>query len=109
MNTIRKTSGTRSFCADKMKVLSDATRLFVLQELMESPKNVSELNARIRIDQSLLSHHLRVLRDAALVKTTRNGKAIRYEIAPEARSRTSPAALNLGCCEISFEGLPQRK
>jgi ArsR family transcriptional regulator len=108
MSTLRKPQDTRSFCADKMKVLSDATRLFVLEELMEGPKNVTELNTRIRIDQSLLSHHLRVLRDAALVKTTRDGKAIRYEIAPEARSRTSRAALDLGCCEISFEGLPKR-
>jgi DNA-binding transcriptional ArsR family regulator len=98
-----------SFCADKMKVLSDVTRLSVLEELLSGPKNVSQLNAQIKIDQSLLSHHLRVLRDAGLVKTMRDGKAIRYEIAPEAKAQVAGKALNLGCCQISFEGLPKRR
>lgn len=98
-----------AYCADKMKVLSDVTRLFVLKELLVGPKNVTELNALLKIDQSLLSHHLRVLRDAGLVETTRVGKAIRYEISTEAQSQTSGKALNLGCCKISFEALAKRK
>ena len=98
-----------SYCADKMKVLSDVTRLSVLEELLAGPKNVSQLNALIRIDQSLLSHHLKVLRDAGLVKTTRDGKAIRYEIAPEVKAEAGANAINLGCCRISFDGLPKRR
>lgn len=97
-----------SFCADKMKVLSDQTRLFVLEELLAGPRNVTELNAKLKIDQSLLSHHLKVLRDAGLVKTTREGKSIRYAIAEEARS-SDPQAIELGCCRVSFAGLPKRK
>jgi DNA-binding transcriptional ArsR family regulator len=104
-----KKTAAPSFCADKMKVLSDVTRLSVLEELLAGPKNVSQLNALIKIDQSLLSHHLKVLRDAGLVKTTRDGKAVRYEIAPEARAQVAGKALNLGCCQISFEGLPRRR
>lgn len=98
-----------SYCADKMKVLSDVTRLFVLEELLRGPRNVTELNAELKIEQSLLSHHLKVLREAGLVTTTREGKSVRYEIAPEVRSRTPGKALNLGCCLISFEGLPKRR
>ncbi len=97
-----------SDCADKMKVLSDQTRLFVLEELLAGSRNVSELNALLKIDQSLLSHHLKVLRDAGLVRTTREGKSVRYEISPEVRS-TAPQALELGCCRISFANLPKRK
>lgn len=104
-----KKSAAPAYCADKMKVLSDVTRLSVLEELLLGPKNVKEINAILRIDQSLLSHHLQVLRRAGLVKTTRAGKAIRYEIAPEAKSATSGKALNLGCCQISFVGLPKRR
>lgn len=103
-----KKAADPSFCADKMKVLSDVTRLSVLEELLAGPKNVTELNAVLRMEQSLLSHHLQVLRRAGLVETTRVGKAIRYEIAPEAKS-PRPRALNLGCCTISFEGLPRRR
>ncbi|MGH7703134.1 MAG: ArsR/SmtB family transcription factor, partial [Gemmatimonadales bacterium] len=106
--SMKKTTAP-AYCADKMKVLSDVTRLSVLEELMTGPKNVTELNSSIKIDQSLLSHHLKVLRDAGLVKTTRDGKAIRYEIAPEAKSQVAGKALNLGCCQISFVGLPKRR
>jgi len=104
-----KKSAAPSFCADRMKVLSDATRLSVLEELLAGPKNVGQLNARVAIDQSLLSHHLKVLRDAGLVTAKRDGKTIRYEIAAEARAQVGGKALNLGCCSISFEGLPGRR
>jgi len=104
-----KKTAAPSDCADQMKVLSDVTRLSVPEELLAGPKHVNELNALIKIDQSLLSHHLKVLRDAGLVKTTRNGKGILYEFAPEAKSQVADKALNLGCCQISFEGLPKRR
>ncbi len=104
-----KKSTAPATCADKMKVLSDVTRLSVLEELLLGSKNVTEINAVLKIDQSLLSHHLQVLRRAGLVKTTRDGRAIRYEIAPEARSATSGRGLDLGCCQISFVGLPRRR
>ena len=104
-----KKTADPSFCADKMKVLSDVTRLAVLEELLLGPKHVTEINAVLKLEQSLLSHHLQVLRRSGLVKTTRDGKAVRYEIAPEARSATSGKALNLGCCQISFVGLPKKR
>ncbi len=96
-------------CADKLKVLSDVTRLFVLEELLAGPKTVTELNDRLQIEQSLLSHHLKVLRDAGLVAAAREGKAVRYAIAPGAKPKDAGKALELGCCRISFEGLPKRR
>ena len=89
-------------CADKLRVLADVTRLSVMEALLDGPKNVTEINARIQIEQSLLSHHLKVLRDAGLVTTRREGKAVRYAVAPEAASPDSGKGLNLGCCQISF-------
>ena len=91
-------------CADKLKVLADATRLAVVELLLKGPMNVGELNARIRVEQSLLSHHLGVLRDAGLVVAVRDGKAVRYEIAPGVSREVTGKALNLGCCRISFGG-----
>jgi len=104
-----KKTGSPVSCADKMKFLSDATRLSVLEELLTGPKNVTQLNALIKIDQSLLSHHLAVLRHGGLVTTTREGKAVRYEIAEEAKAQMTGKALNLGCCHISFVGLPKKR
>ena len=55
-------------CASKLKVLSDSTRLAVLEFLMGGPRNVGELMEELRVEQSLLSHHLAVLRDNGLVE-----------------------------------------
>ena len=101
-NTGVKQPATPSNCADKLKVLGDATRLSVVEALLAGPKNVTELNARIRIEQSLLSHHLRVLRDAGLVVPIRDGKAVRYEIAPGVARQVAGKGINLGCCQIEF-------
>jgi DNA-binding transcriptional ArsR family regulator len=88
-------------CADKLKALSDATRLAAMEALMDGPLHVGELAARLEVEQSLLSHHLRVLREMGLLEATRDGKAVLYAIAPgvEGTDRT----LELGCCRLAFK------
>ena len=90
-------------CASKLKVLSDSTRLAALEFLMDGPRNVGELMEELRVEQSLLSHHLAVLRDNGLVKTTREGKTIIYQLPEDVSDSTSGKAINLGCCQISFD------
>ena len=89
-------------CAEKLKVLAETTRLSVLESLMESPKHVNELVSTLKIEQSLLSHHLAQLREAGLVQATRDGKAMLYELAPNVTTATGGKALDLGCCQLSF-------
>jgi DNA-binding transcriptional ArsR family regulator len=108
MKPTRK-SLTSVVCADKLRVLADVTRLSVMETLLDGPKNVTEINARIKIDQSLLSHHLKVLREAGLVTSRREGKAVRYTIAPEAASLGAGKGINLGCCQISFVQFGSKK
>ena len=90
-----------SDCAQKLKVLSDATRLAVLEILMSGPKHVGQINEHLEIEQSLLSHHLKVLREAGLVTSTRDGKAVLYELTPGVATEH---AIDLGCCQLSFPG-----
>jgi len=97
-----KKSLTSVLCADKLRVLADVTRLSVMEALLDGAKTVTQINARIKIDQSLLSHHLKVLREAGLVTNQREGKAVRYAVSPEAASLNEGKGLNLGCCQISF-------
>lgn len=68
---------------------------------MEGPRHVGELNAELGLEQSLLSHHLKVLRDEGLVVATRDGKAVLYALAPGVHS-DSARVLNLGCCSLAF-------
>ncbi len=89
-------------CVDKLRVLADHTRLAVLEALMTEPRHVGELAEELDVEQSLLSHHLRTLRDAGLVLAHREGKSMRYELARGVESTTEGKALNLGCCQLSF-------
>ncbi len=90
-------------CASLLKVLADDTRLNVVRQLMDGPRHVGELNATIPIDQSLLSHHLKILRDAGIVVAHRDGKAVLYSLAPSVESLRKGRSINLGCCNISFD------
>ena len=90
-------------CASLLKVLADDTRLDVVRQLMGGGKHVGELNATLPIDQSLLSHHLKILRDAGIVVAQRDGKSVLYSLAPSVESLRKGKGINLGCCVISFE------
>ncbi len=92
---------TRS-CVEKLKALAETTRLQVLHELVEGEKSVTELQRVLGIDQSLLSHHLAVLRDVELVATSRARQSIRYRLADGVAAVGPPAGINLGCCQLSF-------
>jgi ArsR family transcriptional regulator len=89
-------------CAEKLKVLADRTRLAVMEYLMEQPSHVGPLVDALGVEQSLLSHHLKVLREADLVIATRDGKAVLYSVAPAAQTE-SRKAINLGCCQLVFD------
>lgn len=88
------------FCAGKLKPLADATRLAILELLLGSPKYVGEMNAVLGLEQSLLSHHLKVLREAGLVRSHRDGKAVLYTLAEGVQKMETGTAIDLGCCQL---------
>ncbi|MDH4193143.1 MAG: metalloregulator ArsR/SmtB family transcription factor [Nitrospirota bacterium] len=98
-----KTKNPSPSCASKLKVLADPTRLAVLESLMSGPKIVGELMEQLDVEQSLLSHHLAVLRDTGLVESSRDGKAMVYQLSTSVSDSSSGKAINLGCCKISFD------
>lgn len=69
-----------------LKALANPDRLLLLCQLSQGERNVSELEALLRIQQPTLSQQLAVLRREGLVETRRDGKQIFYRI-------SSPAAL----------------
>ncbi|MEO1237266.1 MAG: metalloregulator ArsR/SmtB family transcription factor [Planctomycetota bacterium] len=92
--------------AELFRVLGDGTRLGVVMQLMNGPRRVGELNESLGVEQSLLSHHLRVLRDAGLVTAERDGKAVVYRVAESLQDPDRAGTIDLGCCRLSFPGLP---
>ena len=55
-----------------MKALSDPTRLVILDLLMEGVQCNCYLGDRLGLPMNLISHHLKVLREAGLVKAERD-------------------------------------
>jgi ArsR family transcriptional regulator len=66
--------------ANLCSALADPTRLLLLYMLGEQPSNVSELTQKLAIPQPSISRHLRVLRDGGLVRATRQGMNVLYEL-----------------------------
>jgi DNA-binding transcriptional ArsR family regulator len=91
------------FCVRQLKVLADRTRLAILGLLLEGPKHVGELNNHLNVEQSLLSHHLKILRQEGFVEATRDGKSVLYQLAQRCKFPSDIKTLNLGCCVLSFD------
>jgi len=62
------------------KALSDPTRLRILMLLLQKELCVCELVFILKMEQSRISHQLRILRDADLVEDIREGKWTNYRI-----------------------------
>ena len=90
-------------CAALLKILGEETRLAVVQQLFDGPKHVAEINEQLQMEQCLLSHHLKVLRDGGLVVAQRDGKGVLYRLAPNVEPARAGKAIDLGCCMLSFE------
>ena len=69
--------------AELFKVFGDSTRIKIICSLFESEVCVCDLSALLNISQSAISHQLRVLKSARLVKFRRAGKVIYYSLDDE--------------------------
>ena len=62
-------------------LLADQTRVRLLSALAISPLCVTDLARVLNLNQTTVSHQLRLLRDVGIVETSRQGKLIQYKIA----------------------------
>lgn len=67
--------------ADLFKVFSDTTRIKILYTLMTDELSVNEIAEALGASQSAVSHQLRILKQAHLVKFRRDGRNIHYSLA----------------------------
>jgi ArsR family transcriptional regulator len=76
------TTATRSLdrAVDLFHALSDETRLEIIELLRKGERCVCELTDSLDAAQSRLSFHLRVLRDAGIVRDRKDGRWVHYEL-----------------------------
>ena len=67
--------------AELLKVLGDRTRTRILHALFEAEMCVCDLAYLLGMTQSSISHQLRVLKQAKLVKNRKEGKVVYYSLA----------------------------
>lgn len=66
--------------ADFFKVMSDSTRMRIMSALDNGEMCVCDLSALLDMTKSAISHQLKVLKDAHLVKSRREGKNVYYSL-----------------------------
>ncbi len=69
--------------AELFKVFGDPTRIRILHSLTENELCVQDIADRLSMTQSAISHQLRILKQAALVRFRRDGKTIYYSLADD--------------------------
>ena len=69
--------------AELFKVFGDSTRIRILYALFENELCVGDIATLLHMSQSSVSHQLRILKDAKLVKFRREGKSIFYTLDDE--------------------------
>lgn len=62
------------------KVISDPTRLSILFLLQKEELSVGNIVLALDMEQSAISHQLKTLKDARLVKSRREGKSMLYSL-----------------------------
>lgn len=67
--------------ADLFHLLGDPTRLRIVLACLAQPTAVGDIAAALALSSSLVSHHLRLLRAARIVKAERQGKQVFYSAA----------------------------
>ena len=90
------------------RALADENRLRIVEMLTSGERCVCELTDALDLGQSLLSHHLKTLKDAGLVTDRRDGRWVYYtlscdtldELGAQLESFTPPAgvARSENCC-----------
>lgn len=66
--------------AEVFKVFGDSTRIKILYALFEGEMCVCDMAELLGVSQSAVSHQLRVLKQARLVKFRREGKVVFYSL-----------------------------
>ena len=69
--------------SDFFKVMCDSTRMRIMAALDNGEMCVCDLSALLNMTKSAISHQLKVLKDAKLVKSRRDGKNVFYSLMDE--------------------------
>jgi DNA-binding transcriptional ArsR family regulator len=97
-------------CSRYLKALADPERLKIVQCLRTGPRTVGDISQEMHSAIANVSHHLKQLRIAGVVRGKRQGRNVTYSISPNLTeehkttltSQTPLNVLDFGCCRIEL-------
>ncbi len=69
--------------AELFKVFGDSTRIKILYVLFDEECSVGDIADKLNMTQSAISHQLKILKQAKLIKGRRAGKAMLYSLSDD--------------------------
>ena len=66
--------------AEVFRLLGEPNRLMIVAQCLAGPRSVGELCERLGLSQPLVSHHLKLLRDARLLTAERQGRQVFHRL-----------------------------
>ncbi len=110
---------------DILKALADENRLGIVRLLADGERCVCELASALELSDALVSHHVKRLADAGLVRTRRVGRWLHCSLAPDmltslgselaetgsraAEAEAARADAEIGCETCATRGAADRK
>lgn len=89
-----------------LRALADPDRLRIVNVLRDGPRAVKDIAAAVGAPFVNVSHHLKVLRAAGLVRDERQGRFIVYQLTASVFQPCTgpgePEFLDLGCCRLEI-------
>ncbi len=83
--------------APVLAALSDPNRLAILLAITTAPRSVKGLTDALGIPQTLVSHHLKALRDVGLVRATAQGRSNIYSMCCDVLTEPARLLATLAC------------
>jgi DNA-binding transcriptional ArsR family regulator len=91
--------------ASLLRALGEDTRLRIVGLLLVRERCVTDLVAQLKRSQPMVSHHIKVLKQAGILQNLRKGNQIFYRVNPQFHhTETNPKGqvLNVGFCHVLF-------
>lgn len=81
----------------------------IVRILLEGQHSVNDIAEGLKLTQYNVSKHLRILREAGLLETKKQGQQRLYGLAKDFRNHlaANDHVLDLGCCTFHFDRLPE--
>jgi ArsR family transcriptional regulator, nickel/cobalt-responsive transcriptional repressor len=89
-------------CSKFLKALADPERLKIVQCLQRGPRTVGQVVDEMKMPIANVSHHLRLLKNAGVVESEKQGRFVSYRLAEGVAQGVNAEVLEFGCCRIEL-------